>query len=197
MLHRIAIKAATLVLKNEQDGEADKEQYIYGFEVILGKTLTYIILFVIGSVLNLFFEMLVFISFVIFLRGQTGGYHLNNSFGCIFCTTAISIFSILLANNIKYQFAISVLPVLVFISILVICIYSPINHPNLLLNKQEARRCAKCSMLFTGIELLIVTLLILFRAKESIIISACLGIVVVAILMIVAKIIKQEVPYYE
>ena len=45
--------------------------------------------------------------------------------------------------------------------------------------------------------MLIILLLTVFHVKTSIIISACLAIIFVAILMIIAKIIKQEVKYDE
>lgn len=197
MLHRIAFHLTTLALNHDTDNKTSEDTYIYGFEIIVGKALTYIVLLIVGAILNLFWEVIVFTFYVAYLRGQTGGYHLNNSLGCVLCTITISVTSILLAKYMRYEFAILFLPILIIISIIIIYFFSPINHPNLSLNKQEARKCAKYSRLFMIIELLTIILFILLHAKSSVIISACLAIVVVALLIIVAKIKKQEVPYYE
>ena len=162
-----------------------------------GKVLTYVIAIFLGIVFECFFEMIIFISFVMFLRGHTGGYHLQNSLGCIISTVVISIISIIIADSIKIRFAIILIPILLFLSSICICVLAPINHPDLQLSKQEIRKCKRFSKQFLGIELLIILLLTVFHVKTSIIISACLAIIFVAILMIIAKIIKQEVKYDE
>lgn len=79
MLHKIACKLTDLAFRYEQVDEDNKEIYIYGFEIIVGKGITYTLLILLGIVLGRTVEMLIFISFVMLLRGYTGGYHLNVS----------------------------------------------------------------------------------------------------------------------
>lgn len=183
----------TVLALNYENDEKNKELYIYGFEVIIGKVLTYILAICFGIIFNCIFEIMVFISFVLLLRGYTGGYHLHSSLGCIISTMAISLFSILIAVSLKTWFEITIICILLLLSSICICILAPINHPNLQLTKQEIRQCNKFSRQFLGIELLSILLFTVFHVRTTIIISACLAIIFVAILMLIAKIIKQEV----
>lgn len=197
MLYKIADILTTLVLNYEEGSDENKELYIYGFQIIVSKGLTYIVLLLLGIVFGRIFEMLFFISFALLLRGYTGGYHLHNSLGCFISTIAISIISIFIAVNMKIQVAVILIPILLFLSSVCIFIFAPINHPNLRLTKQETKKCRMLSRRYLILELSFVLLLLILHAKESIIISASLAITFVAITMIIAKIIKQEVLYNE
>lgn len=197
MLHKIACKLTNLVLKYEQGDAEDKEIYIYGFEVIVGKGITYIILILLGIVLGGILEMIIFISFAMLLRGYTGGYHLNNSLGCIVSTVTVSIISTFIAKSIDIQIASILIPFLLILSMICIFVLAPINHPNLQLTNQERKKCRSFSRRYLVLELIFVLLLLICNTEESIVISACLSIIFVAITMIIAKIIKQEVTYNE
>lgn len=155
--------------------------------------MVYILTIILGIFINCFWEMFIFISFIIVLRGYTGGYHLHNSESCIIGTVIISFISTLIASNLKDRNSILFVSSLLFMSSACIYNLAPINHPNLCLTKEELKVCSKFSKQFLGVELIIILLLIVFNIRTSIIISACFAIIVVAILMIIAKIKKQEV----
>lgn len=197
MIYKLAYRLAILSMKyNDTDNLANKETYIYGYEILIGKMITYTIIFIVGVAFNILAEVMIFIVFLVSLRGQTGGFHLRTYSGCIVCSVMTCLISSLIANRLQPKLALTVLPLLFILSSVYIIVYSPINHPNLNLTLQEAVKCKKAAKRYLLIELIIMILLLLMNAKPSIIISACLAIILVAISMILAKIKKQEVSYY-
>ncbi len=193
MIHKLSCRLAILSMESNDSFLANKKTYIYGFEILIMKAVTYSILLIIGLTFELLPEMIVFMVFLMLLRGQTGGFHLQTTYGCIFYSIIISLFSILVADNMKPKIALTGLPIFLILSSISIIIYSPVNHPNLNLTMHEVEKCKKLSRLFLLIELIIIVLLLLVNVKPSIIISACLAIILVAISLISAKFNKKEV----
>ncbi len=192
-MHKLALLLASITMKYDDYKGKRLEVYVYGFEIIMGKMITYLILLSIGIILNYLIEIFTFASFVILLRGYTGGYHLKNSLRCILGTVVLCLLSIFVARNMNMDLASKVLPILLIISSIYIWYFSPINHPNLRLTKQEKNKCIFFSRVTLIVEILATITMIIMHVKLNIIILACLAIIFVFVFMLIAKIIKQEV----
>lgn len=192
-MHKLACLLTSYVMKYDDYEDKREEVYLYGFEILLGKLITYLILFMIGVLLNCLLEMAIFMTYVMILRGYTGGYHLSNRISCILGTTSICLLSIFIARTISIEIASKVLPILLLISAVYIWRVSPINHPNLRLTIKEMNKCNFFARVILVIELLVLISLIILQVKPNIIILGSLAIIVVSLLMLIAKIINQEV----
>ncbi|MGB8455943.1 MAG: accessory gene regulator B family protein [Anaerocolumna sp.] len=168
MIHKLAIKLAALAVESDEDGLANEETYIYGFEIIISKILTCTILLCIGFLFNFFIEMLVFVTFMMFLRGQTGGFHMKTNYGCILCSIIISSLCVFIADNVNHQFALILISAILFLSSLYVIIYSPVNHPNLHLSKKEEQKCKIFSKKFLAIELFLISMVIAKIKKQEV-----------------------------
>ena len=87
--------------------------------------------------------------------------------------------------------------IIVVISILVIFIFAPVNHPNLLLDEQEIEVCRQSSrwlvILVTGG----IWIACVLQAKEICVAYAVVGLGLDAVMILMAKIAGQEVKEHE
>ena len=83
-MKKLAIYFTNQFLKINPSAEAEKEIYIYAFECIFTQLFIYTLLCIIALVTKTFFLMCLTILYILFLRGQTSGYHANNIFVCTF-----------------------------------------------------------------------------------------------------------------
>lgn len=195
MIRELAQKLAALVVASERDDSCSEETYVYGFEIILSKAITYTLMLLAGLLLGLFWEMLIYIAFLMLLRGHTGGYHFRTNISCITFSVSSGVVTILLSKALAHFLII--LPAPVMFSVCYIVKYAPVNHPNLNITISEAKKCMRFAKLYLGIELLAMMVLHMLRVAPSLLISGYLGIIMVAISMAFAKIKKQEVSYHD
>lgn len=196
MINMIAVRITQYLIKNEV-GKSDYEQsYIYGIEIIIEKIITYSVLLVLALYFKLLIPSLLFIAFFVLLRGYTGGYHANTYAGCFVGTmvmylTCSQVVAPLLLNEEMFLF------LGLAITGLAIFILAPVNHPNLDLNSYEIKKCRNGMKVVLAIEMAFVLGCIIWRVNKLYIVFSFLGMVMCAILLILAKIIKQEVKLHE
>ena len=99
--------------------------------------------------------------------------------------------------NILYNINIEYRMVLGFIAVGIIIYLSPINHPNMKLTPKESIANKKMATKNVIICILIIIIDELFFSKSIYIMSLYYSIFLTTVLMILAKIIKQEVNNYE
>ena len=120
--------------------EDDVELYAYGFYILISKLLFLIIALILGVILNIVFESLVFyVSFSI-IRAYAGGVHANKEWKC-FLYTSVSI--IMCALGIKIL--INIEPTKIFVSMLIISsiiifVFSPLDTKEKPLSAEEKEK---------------------------------------------------------
>ena len=82
---------------------------------------------------------------------------------------------------------------LLFGAIILICIMGTINHPNIDMNKGELQESKKAAKLVVLMEVMIIAVLVYLKANILYIGYMSSAIILCALLMCLAKIIKQEV----
>lgn len=196
MMNRLAHKLAQLATTSD-DYAVGEDSYAYGFEVLLGKILTYALLLIVGILFSSLLEITVFSIFFVILRERTGGYHLKNSYVCIASSVILGVVVTEFAKRAATEIPPALVIITLCLSVVYILLNAPINHPNLDLSILEAMKCKKLSRIVIAVELLSILLLIVFHAEPSAILSGCMAIFIVAVSMKIAKSTKQEVPYRE
>ena len=144
--------------------EDDVELYAYGFYILISKLLFLIIALILGVILNIVFESIVFyVSFSI-IRAYAGGVHANKEWKC-FLYTSISI--VMCALGIKVlinQKPTVFFAVILMISSLIIIIISPLDTKEKPLSAKEKEKY----YMISAIVLLSYILVILLLAKLGI-----------------------------
>ncbi len=137
--------------------------------------------------------MIFVISFVS-LRQTTGGFHADSFCGCLFG----SVLTLLLAVEYIAPLAecyVEAMAILLLLSIVCILCLAPVNHPNLLLSKEEKKRHKYLCMIVLSVELGGIWageyLQLQFQRYMVVAVILC------AAYLLLAKIIRQEVRDYE
>lgn len=183
-----------LVHKMEQEDLIDKgsqEDYVYAYTCMLEKALT------IGSILTLsifrkdFFPTVLFLVFFFALRRRTGGYHANTFKRCYIGTIIIYLIVSEICQR-QYNNSIFVLIITVF-SLCIIELIGTINHPNMHMNREELMESKKAARSIGTIEGLIILILFINNSSYIYIFYLSNSVILCAVLMCIAKFIKQEV----
>ena len=127
MISKLSERIAVGLKQSSIIEEDDVELYAYGFYILISKLLFLIIALILGVILNIVFESIVFyVSFSI-IRAYAGGVHANREWKC-FLYTSISI--VMCALGIKIMNKIE--PTTFFVSMLIISsviivVFSPLD----------------------------------------------------------------------
>ncbi len=130
--------------------EETVEIYQYGFEIIISTLIGFFITVLIGAVFHMIIASLLYYFVLVVLRQFTGGYHADTYLKCnlIFAVTTMLIFGMAkIAENAHYTIGFHIL--LLFFSIIVICIKAPVENENKPLSKKEKTRNHKISVTVT------------------------------------------------
>ena len=171
---------------------SQQEYYHYGLELLVGKVVNFSALLLLAVSMKMIVPSVWFLGFFLILRGRTGGYHASTEMRCFIGTIGIYVITV------RY-----VLPVLierkwiVFLClgavVFIILKWAPVNHPNIAFSKEEVSQYKKRARRVLNFELIIMIILWLFGVEADIYISAGLGMTACAFLVVIAKIIGQEV----
>lgn len=172
--------------------EEQEEEYIYGFERLLGKILNYTTLIIIAIYYDVLIPTVIFMVVFFSLRERTGGYHMKTPLRCYLGTVG----SFLLIIGVAVPVIVGevlVYHVIMITSMIVIFLFAPVNHPNLLLDEQEMERCQRSSRWLIILIAGCIGIGYVLQIKEIWITYAVMGAGLDAVLILVAKIMGQEV----
>lgn len=169
-----------------------EQEYFYALEVFFEKLIIYISILIISVYLDLLIPTLIFLVFFCGLRSRTGGYHLNTYLKCFIGTVGIYVMFAKwlypwLDKNINYIFLI------LFFSLVFIFVIGAVNHPNINWSKTELEETKKASRVMLFLQCISIISFTVLGVHKDCIIFATLGVMLCAILLIAAKICKQEV----
>lgn len=147
-----------LVVKLIADGaieEEDREIYEYGFNQGIIMLVNMICTLLIGVVMGMFLEVLVFIVAYIPLRTFAGGFHAKTQVRCFVYSNlfvALNLYLVRVLQSYNYF-----LLVVLVLSIVCICLLAPVEDQNKPLDEQEVKLYGKkAKIILSGIILLIV-----------------------------------------
>lgn len=111
--------------------ENDYEIYRYGFELFFSLLLTVIIIFIISFFLEKMFETFLYLIGFFIVRIICGGYHAKHHISC-FITSLLTYCLFLFLYNliIKDKFSLFFIVLMILISVLIILVFTPVEHPN-------------------------------------------------------------------
>ena len=196
MTHTFAIYVTQKIMTLFPLEASNYDIYIYAFEKIFSQISIYIILITWAIISHTTIHMITYISFLVLLRGQTSGYHSNTPIGCFVLSFLISNACIWCSKLLFKYFPWMIFPFLVLASTYIF-FTAPVNHILLNLSLHElkmhqisSRRILICELFLTGI-------FYLFHFTRLLCVTSSFAIITVAIFMVLSKILKQEVKYYD
>lgn len=188
----IACKFVDYLIESKIILSEQKEDYVYSFEVLLGKILNYSTLLILGYINQNIIQTLLFMVTFLSLRGWTGGYHASKESNCYLGTIVIYYFVSEIGEKLLSGNSIILVQTMV-ISIIVVFLFSPMNHPNLQLSRQEIQLCKRTSRWLVTLISVVVFFAICLDINSEYISYVVAGIGMDSGLLILSKILKQEV----
>lgn len=137
-MESLSRKLTDYILKKGLIDKCNYEIYLYGFQIFLELSLNILCSIIIAILLDMKMECLLFFLFFIPLRSYNGGLHMERYLSCLLLSCATLIFILLIVKNFTVAPCISFM--LYFISIFIIIITGPINHPNREVSSDEEIR---------------------------------------------------------
>lgn len=191
MVEKAASFITDRIIAEKLISEDLRDWYIYSYLRIIetfisiGTVLTFSLF--IGNTM----PTVLFLLFFIALRSRTGGFHCNEFWQCYLVSNVVYIVISLTEPYIRdYNVTMCVLTA---ISSIVIFLVGTVNHPNISYDKEELIRSKTLARSILGIELIIMISMATIGIDRIYISYLAIGIILCAILMLLAKVFKQEV----
>lgn len=195
MIEKISIKITNQIVERKLISEYMREWYIYAFLRIFEVSISILTMVVIGGVTNNLIPMILFWIFFDLLRRRAGGFHCKKFWQCYFFTTVTFIGVVMIEPFLSKHFIIQIL--LLTVASLDVMIVGTVNHPSMNYDTKEIKKSKELSRRILIIELWIIFSLFLIGVKETYLTYMSLGVILCAVLMSLAKILKQEVSINE
>lgn len=194
MLDTCINNIASFLLRNNAISKDEMEIHIYGIRKIVGILLTVIITMFLSIIMDKVFATVLFLFFFIGIRSYTGGYHAKSQMKCFGYFQVIYLSSMFLFQPAIQNLTVVVKLSLVLIAATILIVFAPINHPNLCLTEIE-KNSTKKSIAVVMVITFIFLLLLYVVFKSNHVDFALVGLLDATILVVLAKILKQEVSY--
>ena len=135
MVGKVSRKVTDRLLSRNAIKDEDYEIYQYGLEQLFTSILNMLTLLVIGSIMGMIWQGIIFVLSFMLLRKYAGGYHASTPLGCYLLTTLI----ITVALSVMKYFEISILIYLVLLMVSSVIVYmlTPVEAVNKGLDKIE------------------------------------------------------------
>lgn len=191
MLHSVAEKFADKILSSCQIDKSRKPIYVYGLELTFSTMSSILSILIFSFVMGIFPSALMFLLVFCPLRLVCGGYHASTYFRCFVVTNLAYLVLIGAGFGIEkfycYEGIVLTLWILIFCSILIVFLFSPVKNKHHPLTEERYQRNAKAAkILAVLIAVLEVILFITEKTHAFIIVSITLT--AVAVMMIIPKI---------
>jgi accessory gene regulator B len=170
---------------------SEGDNYEYALLTIIESFLTTTTILVWGLIYKQFVPTICFLVFFFSLRRRTGGYHAKKFWQC-YLATVLTYFMVL-----RVAAPLSRNPITMYIllgcSIILIELIGTVNHPNVDMDIYELRESQRAARIMVLLEGGIILILIIMGFDMLYVSYMSIAIILCAMLMVFAKIIKQEV----
>lgn len=163
----ISDKLVHFILKNKiiSDDADHIAFYKYGIEITISSLISFFFVMALGIITNHFFDSVVFLIVLLFVRSFTGGYHASTYARCniSMCISFISliVFKVYVANSIS----IISYALIIFIIVLIISIFCPIENKFKPISQEKRPRLRIASIVISFIMCAVSMCLIVLQIK--------------------------------
>lgn len=191
MIENMVLKLVNQMEMEKIINKSSCEYYEYALIGMVEHAVTVGTMLLLGLIFRQLLPTICFVVFFLSLRKRTGGFHANKFWQCYLGTVLTYIVVMLVVPMLCMNQTIMYGMLLLAISL--IFIMGTINHPNVDMNKSELKESKKAARLIVLMEVMVIAVLIYLKANILYIGYMSSAIILCALLMCLAKIIKQEV----
>jgi len=162
MLEKYAIKITANLVENKVINEADSEVYSFGLKNGFIILLNLVITLLIGFILRMPLESLLFLLVFIPLRSCAGGIHASNNVRCMILSVIAVVLLLITANFIVAVMTASIIVAAATVCALVIYLLSPVQDANKPLDDEEIKLYRKRTLKVLCVEFGLLLILLFF-----------------------------------
>ena len=183
MIEKMAMGLVDQMAEEKMIDKEAEEYYVYTLVSLMEKFITIGTILLISVLIEKLVPTAFFLLFFLSLRKRTGGYHMNTFFQC-YLGTVVTYMLVLGLCMVLVDY-----PQLVFglllVAICIVEVIGTVNHPNIHMDAvelSESKRAARIIYTFT-----------LLGADMMYVCHMAVAVILCAVLLLIAKILKQEV----
>ncbi|MBO6243830.1 MAG: accessory gene regulator B family protein [Clostridia bacterium] len=185
MIASASKKISKILFQKNIINENEQEICQYGLEIILSTSVGILLIVLIGIIMHLLVESIVFYSVFVGVRFFTGGYHASSHFTCKL-VLSLCCFTVLFISKEFYElFNFGIQSLILLMSFITIYLFAPIEHSDAPVEAKTKIMNRRISILLSLTLSVIISIRYLIINKLSIVID--LTMLVISILLIIAK----------
>ncbi|MGL5713525.1 MAG: accessory gene regulator ArgB-like protein [Paraclostridium sp.] len=158
MVKSCAKNMTSFLISNKAIEDDESELYIYGFETLIAFAINIAAILLVGAFFNKFTHTLLFLLCYCPIRQFSGGYHAENYKKCLMVFLSIYMLDIAILSVLINKISNISVIIMTLVCALIIIRYSPMEHRNNPLSKEERKRYKNTVILLIGIVLIIVAI---------------------------------------
>lgn len=191
MIEKMILRLVNQMEMEKIISKSSCEYYEYALIGMVEHAITVGTMLLLGLVFRQLFPTICFLVFFLSLRKRTGGFHADKFWQCYLGTVITYIVVMLVVPMLCMNQ--TIMYGMLLLAIVLIFIMGTINHPNVDMNKSELKESKRAAKLIVLMEVMVIAVLIYLKANILYIGYMSSAIILCALLMCLAKIIKQEV----
>lgn len=189
MIEKITTNLVEQMMETKLIRKDMEERYRYVAICWIEKFITISTILLVSITIKKVLPTVFFLIFFLKLRKRTGGYHLNKFYKC-YLATIISYLAIVRFNTILVDYPLFLFSLLI-LAIGVIGAIGTVNHPNMDMTIEELTESKKAARIMILLEISIIGGCTLLGADMIIISYMITAVILCAVLLCIAKILKQ------
>ena len=130
MIAAISMKISKSLLKSNAINQDELNVYAYGIQLLILGIVDWCITFLFMLLIGEIYLSIAYLSVFFALRKHCGGYHAETHIRCIVISNAVYVLAVLISANMQYENFTTFLLVGEIIDFIIICKFSPVEHPN-------------------------------------------------------------------
>lgn len=184
-------KLTEVMVDNGQCSLENKYLVLHGLTAGVELLFNIISTLIIGSILGMFIESILFLIVFPFIRSYAGGYHCKDSISCYFSSVTVLLLVLLLVKYVPTYYSLYMSIVLLTISVPTILKLAPVDTIQKKLDEYEYRHFRKKTLINLMIEFIFIIILIAFN-MYSYAFLVSISVFVVA-MMLIAQLTERKV----
>ncbi len=196
MISKLAKSVAYFFVEKNIIKKEDEEVYAYGMELLYSSILNVVLATVIALITNTILPTVIFFVTFVCLRQYIGGYHAKTHWGCLSILGVVLIVFSMLVRYVPKENAKVIIVVSVMISVTLVLLFAPVEHPNKLLSGDDKTRLRKKGVVFVAIVTSVIFVLCLYNWAIEYALYISSGMVTASVAMF-CEVIKHNVTGWE
>ncbi len=191
MLEKMTLSMVNHMVNEKIIDDEQREYYFYALIIIAERAISVGSILILSIIMHRLISTVLFLICFLSLRERTGGFHLNTFAQCYPGTVCIYLFVSAMSTFMTDH--LHTLLGILFLAICAIEVIGTANHPNMHLNRTELVNLKKAARILAVLQGSAIFALAWFDADRTYVCYMSMAVIVCAVMLLLAKIIKQEV----